>query len=481
MKNISKRIFLNTIACPSLGWLLMSNETSTQNDYATKFRLDQGYKVGEMARGLYDNGLLINELKSTDAVNHTKKAIQENKKVLYEAAFQYERFVSRADILINNSGNWHMYEIKSSLNDKSEFIDDMAYTVLIAKLSGFPISNVSLLLLSRDYRLGQPISSMYNEIDHTDDVHEKVVEFETYLDMIQQSAFASKKPDSILKFECKKCDEFENCFEENIPHHIFDLPRLSKTKFDQLRDLNIMSISDIPNSFKLTANQEIIRDSVQSNNFIINETLSSLLKEVDWPAYYLDFETVMTAIPLYPDVAPYSQILTQYSIHKCASIDNVIEHSEFLADPLKDSRRELAEQLINDLGTTGSIIVYSPFEKTRINGLIKIFPEFQAEFQSIIDRLFDLEKIIKNGFYHPNFHGSTSIKKTLPAIVPEMSYEGLGIANGDNAMAAFALMALEQVNKEDMQLIRKDLLKYCKQDTYAMVKLHSKLSEFSKN
>ena len=61
------------------------------------------------------------------------------------------------------------------------------------------------------------------------------------------------------------------------------------------------------------------------------------------------------------------------------------------------------------MGETGSIIVYSHFEKTQINGLIKIFPEYQIQLQSIIDRLVDLEKIIKNGFYHPDFHGSTSI------------------------------------------------------------------------
>jgi len=479
MKAITKNIFLNTLACPSLGWLLRANKVSDQNGYASKFRLEQGLKVGEMARHLHDDGVLITELKISDAVTHTKQAIQEDEKILHEAAFQYEKFVSRADILINNLENWQMYEVKSSVNDRSEFIDDMAYTVLIAKLSGLSIKKISLLLLSRDYRLGQPVSSMFNEIDHTEDVLGKVSEFETYMDLVQQSTFAPKKPDPTLKFECKKCDEFDNCFEENILHHIFDLPRLSKSKFNQLKDMGIISIPDIPKSFKLTANQEVIRSSVQSNTFTINKNLSSLLNEVIWPAYYLDFETVMTAIPLYPDVAPYSQILTQYSIHKCASIDDVIEHSEFLADPLKDSRKELTEQLISDLGETGSIIVYSHFEKTQINGLIKIFPEYQIQLQSIIDRLVDLEKIIKNGFYHPDFHGSSSIKKTLPALVPEMSYEGLEISNGENAMAAFALMALNQVEEDDMQLIKKNLLKYCKQDTYAMVRLHSKLSEFS--
>ncbi|MBU3917461.1 DUF2779 domain-containing protein [bacterium] len=481
MKNITKNIFLNTLACPSLGWLLRTNTSSPyQDDYATRFRLEQGVKIGEMARGLHGEGLLIKESKISDAVDHTKKAIQENENILFEAAFQHENFVSRADILIKDLKTWHMYEVKSGLNDKPEYIDDMAYTVLIAKMSGLLIEKVSLLLLSRDYRLGRPVSSMFSEIDHTDAVLSKVLEFESCLKFVQQCCFAEEKPGATLKFECRNCDEFGRCFEKTIPHHVFDLPRLSKPKFDQLKAMNVLSIYDIPTTFPLTANQEIIRNSVQSDMHYINKKLPLLMEEVVWPSYYLDFETVMTAIPLYPDIAPHSQILTQYSIHKCDSFDNVINHYEFLAEPSKDSRKELAEQLVNDLGDSGSIVVYSHFEKTQLSGLMNIFPEYAIQLQQIIDRLVDLEAIIKKGFYHPNFHGSTSIKKTLPALVPEMSYEGMPISNGGNAMAAFAMMAQKQVDEDEMQSIKENLLKYCEQDTYAMVKLHSKLFEFLK-
>ena len=102
MKAITKNIFLNTLTCPSLGWLLRANKASDQNDYASRFRLEQGIKVGEIARSLHDAGTLINELKTSEAVIHTKQLIQNNEKILYEAAFQFENFVSRADILINN-------------------------------------------------------------------------------------------------------------------------------------------------------------------------------------------------------------------------------------------------------------------------------------------------------------------------------------------------------------------------------------------
>ncbi|MCG8639126.1 MAG: DUF2779 domain-containing protein [Desulfobacterales bacterium] len=477
MKAITKNAFLNVLECPSLGWSLLKSKTSVTDNHA-KFLLDQGTRVGEKARELYDSGKLIEALNISDAVSDTKKIMQGNGAIIFEAAFQYKKFISRADIMIKSSDGWQMCEVKSSLKQKPEFIDDMAYTALIAQKSGININKVSLLHLSKEYRLGQPISSIFEEVVCTDEVLERVKEFESLLNKVAKMLAVSEKPEPVLKFECKKCDEFVNCFGNKVTHHIFDLPRISKSKFDELIGKDIISIADIPDDFNLTPNQKRVRDSVKANRPYIGDKLKILLEEVSWPAYYLDFETVLTAIPLYSGIAPHAQVLTQYSIHKCDSIENETEHFEFLADPLRDSRKELTEQMIEDLGQAGSVIVYSSFEKTQINGLIKIFPEYGSELQTIIDRLVDLEKIIKTGFYHPGFHGSTSIKKTLPILVTDMDYENLEIQDGGNAMAAFAMMALGQIDDEKIPEIKDNLLTYCKQDTYAMVKLHRKLSEF---
>jgi hypothetical protein len=96
----------------------------------------------------------------------------------------------------------------------------------------------------------------------------------------------------------------------------------------------------------------------------------------------------------------------------------------------------------------------------------------------MLDRMVDLEAIIRRNFYHPDFHGSMSIKRTLPALVPDMSYDDLEIREGDSASAAFAYLALGRWKAEsDIEAIRDDLLQYCARDTLAMVKLHQKLAE----
>jgi hypothetical protein len=256
------------------------------------------------------------------------------------------------------------------------------------------------------------------------------------------------------------------------------MPRLSQPKFKDLLSQGIVQIEDIPDNFTLTENQLRVKNCVKSSSSFIGDKLRNELNAIVWPAYYLDFETTQTAIPLYLDMPPYTSLVTQYSIHKCSAPGKVIDHFEFLADETKDDRWELVGHLTKDLEEEGSIITYSNYEKTTINNLARRFPDISGELNSLIYRIVDIEAIIRKNLYHPDFHGSTSIKRTLPALVPEMSYEGLEIRNGDEAMATFACLAQGKYGDSEVETIKNHLLEYCKQDTLAMVTLHQQLVEY---
>jgi len=186
----------------------------------------------------------------------------------------------------------------------------------------------------------------------------------------------------------------------------------------------------------------------------------------------------MTAIPLFAEMAPYSQLPTQYSIHTCSAIGKVQSHKKYLSDPRRDSRRDLAQALIADLAGEGSVVTYSNFEKNTINGLRDLFPDLTTELDTIAARMFDLEAVIRGNYYHQAFHGSTSVKATLPAI-GGISYDALNIRDGDSASATFAYMAMGRYDDHETESLRKDLLAYCAQDTFAMVKLHEQLYHVS--
>jgi len=444
-----------------------------------RFRLQQGQEIGRRARGLYPDGTLIADVNLTSATRKTAEALGTAVPALFEGAFVASGFSARADVLVRNDGGWHLIEVKSGVNDRADYIDDMAHTVLAAGACGLGINGVSLLLVSRDFRLGMPDEALFSEVDHTEEVLGRVEELRPLLPQIEAMTRAPEKPEPYLTLQCRGCDVFRQCVGQGIENHVFDLPRLSQSRFDELTEHGIVRIEGIPDGLGLTERQIRVKDCVQSGEPYVSAELEGDVARVAWPAYYLDFETVMTAIPLYPDIAPYAQIPTQYSVHLCSGIGEVVAHREYLADPARDCRRELAERLLHDLGAEGSIIAYSTFESAIINGLARLFPDLSGGLGALRERIVDLEAMIRRDYYHPRFHGSTSIKVTLPVMVPAMSYRGLRIADGDSAAAAFAYLAMEK--DPDPETTKKNLIRYCKQDTLAMVKLHERLIQIAEH
>lgn len=479
MQNISKEIFLNSLVCLTLGWLTRSGQLQKTRAMGNMFRMEQGMEVGRRAQKLFPEGVLIKEQDMESASMKTKSLMNDPEILtIFEGAFISDGFSTRADILKRKKNKWHMIEVKSGVKDKADFINDMAFTTMVIELCGSSLCNASVMLISKDFKLGMKNESLFIEIDHTEEVFNRVYEFKRVFKQIKKLTNMPEKPTPYLQFECRGCKIFKDCVGKKIDNHIFDIPRLSRSTFDELVESNIVCIEDIPDESPLIQSQDIVRICVQTKKPFASDDLKYILESILWPAYYLDFEAVMTAIPLYPNIAPYDQIPTQYSIHKCPGPDLITDHFEYLADPKKDCRRELAKNLINDLKGEGSIIVYSNFEKRIITGLSKLCPDLSEELDLLVDRLIDLEAIIRKNFYHPDFKGSTSIKRTLPVLVPDMSYNGLEISDGDSAMAVFAYLALDKYEYEKAEAIKKRLLDYCKQDTLAMVKLHKRLIEY---
>ncbi len=480
-KNVTKKIFLNTLACPTLGWLMRVMEAKKLGPptLGEIFRMEQGRDIEMRARSLYPGGLLIEDANPELAHKKTISAIK-NREVsaISGATFLVDGFVTKADILQRVKGGWRLNEVKSSVVDKPEFIDDMAYTTMVAEKGGLKISETSLILISRDFRLGMENDCLFTKVDHTDEVQGRVDLFKPYWEKVEKITRVPKKPEAKLKFVCKKCKLFEECLGAGIKNHILDIPRLSEKKYDKLTTRGIVRIEDIPDSFSLTDRQAKVRECVKKNQPFVGPELKKCLESLSWPVYYLDFETIMTAIPLYPDIAPYEQISSQYSVHKCSGFGQHPEHFEFLANPSRDCRKELAENLIRTLGDSGSILAYGTIEKTILSNLANFSPNLSGEINSLIDRIVNLGSIVADHFYHPDFQGSTSIKVVLPVLAPDMSYDSLEIKDGNSAAAAFAYLALGRYKGEKAEEVKKNLKIYCAQDSLALHKVHHQLIKY---
>ena len=91
-------------------------------------------------------------------------------------------------------------------------------------------------------------------------------------------------------------------------------------------------------------------------------------------------------------------------------------------------------------------------------------------------RLWDLLPIIRNHVYHPAFGGSYSLKSVLPALVPEMTYDGMEVADGQAAGLAWESLIGGDCDEAEREQKRKALLDYCGQDTLGMVQARRKTS-----
>jgi len=437
--------------------------------------MQEGQDVHRRAQSLHPNGVFAGSIEKTKQLI-LDRAVD----VIFEAAFTVDRYTARADWIRRVKGGWVIGEIKSSLfnedGPKDEHLEDLAYTVMVARRSGLPVKGCELVLMNRDWRLGMPDADLFFVTDHTPEVMPIVDEFNRLWDQIAPLLLRRSKPSPRWCWECRGCEFFaDRCVGVGISDPIFQLPRLSAKKFIELTAIGVTRISSIPSDFNLSETQQKAANAIRSKSPQIDAAeIQSALNSLEWPIGYLDFETLMTAVPRYPDVAPHEQLVTQYSLHVEPAPGSPLVHREYLADHARDCREELAAELIRETAECRTIVVYSSFEKTMIRGLANLLPTYAPELAGMEGKLFDLEPVVRRGLVHPDFGGRSSIKVVLPVLAPDLSYADLDIGDGGAAVAAFAKLAAGGATDEKILAVRGALLEYCKLDTLAMVRvLHS--------
>lgn len=202
-----------------------------------------------------------------------------------------------------------------------------------------------------------------------------------------------------------------------------------------------------------------------------SESLFSELDRIVPPAHFLDFETLMPALPVFPGTRPFEMVPFQWSDHVLRE-DGSISHSDFLAEGQDDPRAELAETLIAQLAEAATRVAYSSYEQTCIRSLIDALPDHQSSLERLLALPWvDLLKIVQGHYYHRDFHGSFSIKSVLPAIAPEFDYKDLEIQDGNLAAVAFLEANDPDTKPKRREQLRGDLLAYCRRDTEAMLRV----------
>lgn len=284
-------------------------------------------------------------------------------------------------------------------------------------------------------------------------------------------------------FDPYLCSFWDYCTRDLPTPNVFDISGMYKSKkFEKYYDGKI--------SFKDLEHENLNPKYMEQIDFEINnreekidkDAVKQVLDSLEYPLYFIDYETCQYAIPEYEGTKPYQQIPFQYSLHVIKEPGAAIEHKEYLAEVDDDNLiRNFAESMIKDMPEDGSVIVYNKaFEATRNNEIGKLFPDLEDEMKRFNDNMVDLMVPFKNrDYYRKEMKGSYSIKYVLPALYPddpELDYSNLPVVH-NGFEAAHAFLSLRDKTPEEQSEIRDGLLKYCELDTYAMVKIWMKFKE----
>lgn len=483
---LSKSRYLSGAQCHLRLWYESHRpDLESEPDDVLQAVFDTGHEVGRMACRRYPGGHAV-----THDHRHVPEAIEETRSVveagavpaLFEAAFEHEGVLVRADVVERlPGGGWRLVEVKSSTRLKDVFVLDAAVQLWVLKGAGLDVRDAAVLTLNRDYvydGVTLDLGALFRLHPVFDEAHELLGSVATQVADLRAMLSASAAPEvgpGNHCFEPYGCPYHAHCTRDAVfpEHGIDELPWLAAGRREELEAAGIEEIGDIPEDFPLTVLQGIVRRTVREGRPAVHGDIAGALAGIRSPVRHLDFETFAPAVPRFAGTRPFDPVPFLFSVHTERK-GKLPQHAEYLHESDDDPRPELANRLIEALGNKGSVCTYSGYEKRVLRDLGEALPDRAEELRLIEARLFDLLPVVREGYYHPEFRGSFSIKSVLPVLVPGMGYDDLAISEGQTAAVLYA-SALGSADPHDRRRVFEDLRAYCAQDTLALVELRKSL------
>lgn len=451
---------------------------------------DVGHRVGKIAQDKYGTWSSVEIPYNRDAsvmLRDTDELLAGGIRFpVFEATFEHEGVLIRADVMIPERDGWHVIEVKSgaSVKDVNKF--DAAIQLWVLRGAGLSIKSISLAYIDNQFEYQG--DGDYNGLLRKQDVTEIAESLQGQVAALVATSAATvmgdDMPDVPVGRHCATpypCEFQSVCWPTDSKYPIIGIRGAKKDIFAWVNK-GLKDIRDIPANEIKGAKREWIYRVTKAGKPEVLAGAKELLNALPYPRYYLDFETTGPGIPIWQGTQPYKQVPVQWSVH----IDDgkgdgslaSVRHEEFLDLSGEPPMRALAESLIECLGTSGPVFEYTTVEERVIRQLADLFPDLQEPLLAIVERIVDLANITKKYYYHPDMHGSWSLKYIGPAIASSINYKELGEVNEGMAAATFFLEAIHSETTPERKVdLEKKLLKYCWVDTAAMVEIVRHLSK----
>ena len=476
MASLSKSKIIAHRQCPKRLWLQINRPELIQISAATQVRFDEGNKVGDIARQIHPGGTFIETLNRVEAIAQTKEAVAKHQ-TIFEGAFFEEDVMIRADLLFPEKEGYRLVEVKSSTGVKSYHVDDVTVQSWVMEKAGCTPTSMALAYINNQfvYQGDSKYEGLFAEADLSGQVKPNMSQVQSWVDAAKKTLASPVEPTIAPGGQCTDpftCDFISYCSppEEGVEYPVEILPN-SKAIAAKLRADGFKDLRDVPADLLSNPKHIKVHAVTCSGEVLLEPEAITQIQALPYPRHYLDFETIGFAVPIWAGTRPYMQLPFQWSCH-IEQIDGSITHQEFLDLSGNDPREMFAKTLIEVVSTQGPVIVYSAgFEGARIKELAAVFPHLSSQLLAIPERFFDLLPLARNHYYHPGMKGSWSIKDVLPTIAPELDYSNLVVSDGLMAQEAYKEAIHSQTTPERKEEVRNAMLKYCEQDTIAMVKI----------
>ena len=469
------------LQCHRLLWWTAHEPAAAELDVddARQAVYDQGHRVGALARTYVPGGVLVDLPHNAyeQRLEDTRRALAQGAPAVYEAAFRADGVFVSVDILERVEGGFRLIEVKSTTSVKAQHLPDVAVQTHVLRRSGIDVVRMEVMHLNRACAYPD-LSNLFTRADVTELVEARLAAVPGEV-VAMTAMLAGPLPYVATGPHCSspyECPFTERCWPVLPPHHVSTLYAMRRRAFE-LDELGYRTIFDLPEDFALGAAADRQRRAVQAGRMIVEPTLSAALAPFTPPVAFLDFETVGLAIPVWNGCHPYDQVPVQFSA-QVPDGRGALQAHDWLAEGPGDPRPALAARLLAACEGAHPIVAYNArFERDRIRELAAALPGLAAPLEALAARLVDLLPVVRNHVYHPDFGGAFSLKRVLPALVPEMSYRGLAIAEGETASLELGRLLFhgDEMEPGERARLRADLLAYCHQDTWGLVRLLERL------
>lgn len=483
---LTKSNYLLGLQCPKRLWIAKNEkERIPKPDKIIQAKFKTGDIVGVLATKVFADGIDLSGLEFKENIDKTKESL-DLKKPIFEAGFMVDGLFSRGDILLPIGDNeWDIIEVKSATEVKDVNIHDVSFQKYVYEKIGLKIRNCILMHINNEYVKDEKIEpkELFIQADITEKVREFSEGIEERIENMLKIIKSKDEPKCSIGIHCSKpydCPLMDECW-KNVPEgSVFEFYRMFKKKCFELHDNGIVCINEVPEDIVLNDKQKIQRRlAFDGGKHIDKLGIKNFLNNLQYPIYYLDFETINPAIPKYDGMKPYRRIPFQFSLHIQEKPNGELKHISFLAEGISNPRPKFMQSLKDNLGKKGSVLVYNQaFEKGVLKECSDALPEFKEWYEkNILLRIKDLWDVFKNfAYYDPKQKGSTGLKYVLP-VLSDLCYDELDIRGGMAASLEYERITYGSVSEEERLKVREALEKYCELDTFAEVEIVRELGE----